>query len=339
MKLRELYHEHGTFVGTDSKVYIQEPNGDVAKFANGDPTVISRLLADEILQYNKQIKKLNQDNISMIPIILSYISRGLKDRIETVAEYKDIIKNNDPFKLYKLIASVYLFNRDREHNFVTYHNAVKTFANLKQGNEISYDQYAKSIRLDANNLRMAKIEYMISNNQIKEAEITDDLFQHTEMELANVMFMTNKNQEFRSEYLNRTSGNSQPFGTIDEVVTAINLFSPVSLTRNKIPVNGYAASIVVNNSKNSRNNQDKKKKKPETAIKCYTCGKAGHKSTDCKSKIVLPINKQGPPGPKYVPAKTVNVMRAPLTMKMKIIISQDQFFLCIHEKHCMEIEL
>jgi hypothetical protein len=26
LKLRELYHEHGTFVGTDKKVYIQEPN-------------------------------------------------------------------------------------------------------------------------------------------------------------------------------------------------------------------------------------------------------------------------------------------------------------------------
>jgi hypothetical protein len=226
-------------------VSIQEPNGDVAKYANGDPAIISRLLADEILSYNKQIKKLDQENISMIPVILSYISRSLRDRIESMSEYKDIMKNNDPFKLYKLIASVYLFNRDRGHNFVTYHNAVKTFANLKQGNEISYDQYAKSIRLDANNFRMAKIEYMISSNQINKAEITDNLFQATEMELANVMFMTNKNQEFRSEYLNRTSGNSQPFGTIDEVVSAINLFAPV---------NGYAASIVVNNSKNSRYN-------------------------------------------------------------------------------------
>jgi hypothetical protein len=39
-------------------VTIPEPNGDVAKFANGDQAIISKLLADEILMYNKQSKKL-----------------------------------------------------------------------------------------------------------------------------------------------------------------------------------------------------------------------------------------------------------------------------------------
>jgi hypothetical protein len=32
LKLRELYHEHGTFIGTDTKVIINEPTGDVIKF-------------------------------------------------------------------------------------------------------------------------------------------------------------------------------------------------------------------------------------------------------------------------------------------------------------------
>jgi hypothetical protein len=50
-----------------------------------------------------------------------------------------------------------------------------------QGNDISYDQYAKSIRLDANNLRMAKIEYMISSNKINKNDVTEDLYQITEI--------------------------------------------------------------------------------------------------------------------------------------------------------------
>jgi hypothetical protein len=83
--LRELYHEHGTFIGTDTKVIIKEPTGDVIKFAKGDPAII-RLLADEIVTYNKQKKKLDQDNISMIPVILSHISRGLKERVESMSD-------------------------------------------------------------------------------------------------------------------------------------------------------------------------------------------------------------------------------------------------------------
>jgi hypothetical protein len=35
LKLRELFHEHGTFIGTGKKVIINGPTGDVAKFAKG----------------------------------------------------------------------------------------------------------------------------------------------------------------------------------------------------------------------------------------------------------------------------------------------------------------
>jgi hypothetical protein len=35
LKLRELFHEHGTFIGTE-QVIINEPTGDVAKYAKGD---------------------------------------------------------------------------------------------------------------------------------------------------------------------------------------------------------------------------------------------------------------------------------------------------------------
>jgi hypothetical protein len=79
-----LHNEHSTFVGTGKQVKINEPTGEVAKYAKGDPAIISRLIADEIVTYNKQLKKLEQDNISMIPVILSYISNGLKDRIESI---------------------------------------------------------------------------------------------------------------------------------------------------------------------------------------------------------------------------------------------------------------
>jgi hypothetical protein len=107
LKLRELYHEHGTFIGTDKEVIIKEPTGDISKYAKYDAAITSRLIADEIVTYTKQKKKLDQDNISMIPVIISHISRGLRDRIESMAQYKDIMIANDPFKLYKLIASVY----------------------------------------------------------------------------------------------------------------------------------------------------------------------------------------------------------------------------------------
>jgi hypothetical protein len=147
LKLGELFHEHGTFIGTDKQVIINEPTGDVAKCTKGDPAIISRLIADEIVTYTKQKKKLDQENISMIPVILTYISSGLRDRIESMVQSKDIMNNNDPFKLYKLIASVYLYNQDREHNFVTYHSATKTFANLKQSNETSYDHHVCQLHL------------------------------------------------------------------------------------------------------------------------------------------------------------------------------------------------
>jgi hypothetical protein len=68
-----VYHENGIFIATDKKVTIPEPSGEVTKFAKGDPAIISRLLADEIVTYNKQKKILDQDNISMIPVILSHI--------------------------------------------------------------------------------------------------------------------------------------------------------------------------------------------------------------------------------------------------------------------------
>jgi hypothetical protein len=66
--LRELYHEHGTFIATDKTVSIPEPTSDLAKFAKGDAAIMSRLIADEIVTYTKQKKKLDQDNISMIPV-------------------------------------------------------------------------------------------------------------------------------------------------------------------------------------------------------------------------------------------------------------------------------
>jgi hypothetical protein len=36
-----MFLEHGTFIGTDKQVIINEPTGDVAKYANGDTAIIS----------------------------------------------------------------------------------------------------------------------------------------------------------------------------------------------------------------------------------------------------------------------------------------------------------
>jgi hypothetical protein len=47
LKLIEIFHEHGTFIGTDKQVIINEPTGDVAKYVNGDTAIISRLIADD----------------------------------------------------------------------------------------------------------------------------------------------------------------------------------------------------------------------------------------------------------------------------------------------------
>jgi hypothetical protein len=42
---------------------MKEPTGDVAKYAKGDAAITSRLIADEIVTYTKQKKKLDQDMI------------------------------------------------------------------------------------------------------------------------------------------------------------------------------------------------------------------------------------------------------------------------------------
>jgi hypothetical protein len=55
--LREHYNENGTFIRNNKKYFVPEPDGDV-----GNESITVRLIAEEISQYNKQIKLLSKIN-------------------------------------------------------------------------------------------------------------------------------------------------------------------------------------------------------------------------------------------------------------------------------------
>jgi hypothetical protein len=52
----------------------------------------------------------------------------------------------------------------------------------------------------------------------------------SEQELANHLFMTMNKSDVRTEHLNRTNGRAQPFNVIDEIISAVNIYNPVSIT-------------------------------------------------------------------------------------------------------------
>jgi hypothetical protein len=119
--LRETYNENGVFITTIKKNSIAEPTGELTKYAKGDAAITAKLIADEMVTFNKQKRKLEQDNISMIPVILQVISNQLHEPINTMSKYKTIIQTNDPYELYQLISSVYLYNSDKENVLQTFH--------------------------------------------------------------------------------------------------------------------------------------------------------------------------------------------------------------------------
>jgi hypothetical protein len=247
--------------------------------------------------YRKRELIYKNNVVKAYALLWARCAKGMQNKIESRSDFETKIKNN-PFVLLEVIREHSMHYQEKKYNMCVLFDSVKSLVNTKQREGESLQDYTKRFRV------MTEVFLSLMGAPIIPVKMLETIEGYTKVPTDEMEHEKNKilqDQVFEQllAYIYLESADQSKYGSILSGLDTQN-----SLGNNQYPKTVSEANSVLSNHRfdtnkgttktTNKHSGEQTKREPEQEKlnlsfaqlegKCYCCGKAGHKSPQCRFK-------------------------------------------------------